>query len=85
MKAYSKSVNVLKQAAWAIRNMSVKNKVECKEFVAYGVEDVLGSALRQHGPKIESDVKAALRDLGLKVELKERWTGKGVSMSNEAN
>ncbi|XP_076245560.1 armadillo repeat-containing protein 6 homolog [Calliopsis andreniformis] len=83
MKAYPKSVNVLTQAAWAIRNMSVRNKVECKEFIAYGVEDVLGSALKQHGSKLENDVKAALRDLGLKVELKERWTGKGVSLSNE--
>lgn len=85
MKAYNKSVNVLKQAAWAIRNMSVRNKVECNEFVAYGIEDVLASALQQHGPKIESDVKAALRDLGLKVELKERWTGKGVSLNNQTD
>ncbi|KOX70802.1 Armadillo repeat-containing protein 6 like protein [Melipona quadrifasciata] len=82
MKAYPKSVNVLKQAAWAIRNMSVRNKAECSEFITHGVEDVLTKALKQHDSKIESDVKAALRDLGLKVELKERWTGKGVSMSN---
>ncbi|XP_043525596.1 armadillo repeat-containing protein 6 homolog [Frieseomelitta varia] len=82
MKAYPKSVNVLKQAAWAIRNMSVRNKAECSEFITHGVEDVLAKALKQHDSKIESDVKAALRDLGLKVELKERWTGKGVSMSN---
>lgn len=82
MKAYSKSLNVLKQAAWAIRNMSVRNKVECQEFIAYGVEDVLTNALQLHGTKIESDAKAALRDLGLKVELKERWTGKGTSMNN---
>ncbi|XP_076667885.1 armadillo repeat-containing protein 6 homolog [Andrena cerasifolii] len=85
MKAYNKSVNVLKQAAWAVRNMSVRNKAECNEFVAYGIEDVLASALQQHGPKIESDVKAALRDLGLKVELKERWTGKGVSLNNQTD
>ncbi|KAK9308252.1 hypothetical protein QLX08_001717 [Tetragonisca angustula] len=82
MKAYPKSVNVLRQAAWAIRNMSVRNKAECSEFITHGVEDVLAKALKQHDSKIESDVKAALRDLGLKVELKERWTGKGVSMSN---
>ncbi|XP_076280558.1 armadillo repeat-containing protein 6 homolog [Lasioglossum baleicum] len=82
MKAYSKSVPVLKQAAWAIRNMSVRNKNECQEFIAYGIEDVLTTALKQHGVKIESDVKMALRDLGLKVELKERWTGKGVSLDN---
>nr|XP_034172742.1 armadillo repeat-containing protein 6 homolog [Osmia lignaria] len=82
MKAYPKNINVLKQAAWAIRNMSVRNKAECNEFIAHGIEDVLGNALRQHGPKIESDVKAALRDLGLKVELKERWTGKGGSLNH---
>ena len=82
MKAYPKSVNVLRQAAWAIRNMSVRNKAECSEFITHGVEDVLAKALKQHDSKMESDVKAAVRDLGLKVELKERWTGKGVSMSN---
>lgn len=83
MKAYPKSVSVLKQACWAIRNMSVRNKPECPEFFAHGVEDVLASALQRHGSKLESDVKAALRDLGLKVELKERWTGKGASMKND--
>ncbi|XP_017888263.1 armadillo repeat-containing protein 6 homolog [Ceratina calcarata] len=82
MKAYPKSLSVLKQAAWAIRNMSVRNKMECSEFIAHGVEDVLARALKLHGSKIESDVKAALRDLGLKVELKEQWTGKGVSLNN---
>lgn len=83
MKAYPKSISVLKQAAWAVRNMSVRNKAECNEFIAHGIEDVLGNALQQHGPKIESDVKAALRDLGLKVELKERWTGKGGSLNHD--
>ncbi|XP_029679470.1 armadillo repeat-containing protein 6 homolog isoform X1 [Formica exsecta] len=83
MKAYPNNVNVLKQASWAIRNMSVRNKSESKEFLAYGVEDVLRDALRLHGPKLEDNIKAALRDLELKVDLKERWTGKGVSMSNE--
>lgn len=81
MKAYPKSVSVLKQAAWAIRNMSVRNKSECPEFIAYGVEDVLVKAVQMHGSKLESDVKAALRDLGLKVELKEQWTGKGGSLN----
>ncbi|OAD53079.1 Armadillo repeat-containing protein 6 like protein [Eufriesea mexicana] len=85
MKAYPKSVSVLKQAAWAIRNMSVRNKAECSEFITHGVEDVLKSAHKLHGPKLESDIKAALRDLCLKVELEERWTGKGVSLSNGIN
>ena len=71
--------------AWAIRNMSVRNKAECSEFITHGVEDVLTSALQQHGSKLESDIKAALRDLGLKVELKEEWTGKGTSLNNGIN
>lgn len=83
MKAYPKNATVLRQACWAIRNMSVRNKSESAEFVAYGVEDVLQAAMRFHGPKMENDVKAALRDLGLKVDLKERWTGKGVHLNNE--
>ncbi|KAK2587120.1 hypothetical protein KPH14_002882 [Odynerus spinipes] len=84
MKSYSKSVNVLMHACWTIRNMSVRNKSECKEFIAYGVEDVLRSALALHGSKLESDIKAALRDLELKVELKERWTGKGAKIHTQA-
>jgi len=83
MKAYPNSVNVLKQAAWAIRNMSVRNKSESKEFLAYGVEELLRNAMRLHGSKLDDNVKAALRDLELKVDLKERWTGKGVSLNNE--
>lgn len=83
MKAYPNHVNILKQASWAIRNMSVRNKSESKEFLMYGIEEVLRDAARLHGSKLEDNVKAALRDLGLKVDLKERWTGKGVSLSNE--
>ncbi|XP_014482140.1 PREDICTED: armadillo repeat-containing protein 6 homolog [Dinoponera quadriceps] len=83
MKAYPKNTSVLRQACWAIRNMSVRNKSESAEFVAYGVEDVLQNAIRMHGAKLDNDAKAALRDLGLKVDLKERWTGKGVNLNNE--
>lgn len=83
MKAYPNNVNVLKQASWAIRNMSVRNKSESKEFLVCGVEEVLRNAIRLHGSKLEDNAKAALRDLGLKVDLRERWTGKGVCLSNE--
>ncbi|XP_047364774.1 armadillo repeat-containing protein 6 homolog [Vespa velutina] len=85
MKSYLKNLNVIKQAAWAIRNMSVRNKLECKEFIAYGVEEILNNALKIHGTKGENDIKAALRDLGLKVELKERWTGKGAKLNSETD
>ena len=83
IKAHPLSLNVFQQASWAVRNMSVRNKQESREFIAYGIEDLFKNALKIHGEKLESDAKAALRDLGLKVELKEIWTGKGVSLSNE--
>lgn len=49
----------------------------------YGVEEVLRNAIHVHGSKLKDNINAALRDLGLKVELQERWTGKGISLSNE--
>ncbi|XP_051174994.1 armadillo repeat-containing protein 6 homolog [Leptopilina boulardi] len=82
MKAYPKSFNVQQNGSWAIRNMSVRNSMEAKEFIAHGVEDILRASVDTHGEKLENDVKAALRDLGLKVNLKERWTGKGNSLKN---
>jgi len=83
LKGYPNNVNILKKAAWAIRNMSVRNRLESDDFVAYGAEELLRSALRRHGSILDDHVKAALRDLGLQVDLKERWTGKGVSLNNE--
>ncbi|XP_024935799.1 armadillo repeat-containing protein 6 homolog [Cephus cinctus] len=85
IKTYPKSINVLKQACWAIRNMSVRNNMESQEFVQQGVEELLINAMKTHGLELENDVKAALRDLGLKVDLKERWVGKGIALSNDRN
>lgn len=82
MKAYPKSANVQQQGSWAIRNMSIRNAMEAKEFIAHGVEDILKAAVDTHGERLENDVKAALRDLGLKVDLKERWTGKGKTLTD---
>ncbi|KAJ8675648.1 hypothetical protein QAD02_011434 [Eretmocerus hayati] len=83
IKTYPKSANVIQQASWAIRNMSVRNNQEAREFIAYGIEDLLNDALQFHGENLEDDIKAALRDLGLKVNLKERWTGKNRAVTNE--
>lgn len=83
MKAYPKSTSVLQQGSWAIRNMSVRNSMESKEFIVHGIEDILRNAIATHGEILENDVKAALRDLGLRVELKERWTGKGKAVTND--
>ncbi|XP_014209570.1 armadillo repeat-containing protein 6 homolog [Copidosoma floridanum] len=83
MKAYPNSVNVMQHAAWAIRNMSVRNNIESREFIACGVEELLNNALTVHTKTLESDIKAALRDLGLQVQLKEQWTGKGHALKND--
>lgn len=82
MKAYPESLSVQQQGSWAIRNMSVRNTTEAKEFIELGVESVLSNAVDTHGEILENDIKAALRDLGLKVNLKEIWTGKGNLMKN---
>ncbi|XP_034949211.1 armadillo repeat-containing protein 6 homolog [Chelonus insularis] len=82
MKQFPKSQNIIRTAARAIRNMTVKNKAEAREFVAYGVESILTDAIKNHGAAVEAEVKAALRDLGLKVDLKECWTGKGIALTN---
>ncbi|XP_058798631.1 armadillo repeat-containing protein 6 homolog isoform X3 [Phymastichus coffea] len=83
IKTYPNSSNVIQQAAWAIRNMSVRNQQESKEFVAFGIEELLNNALKTHGTNLENDIKAALRDLGLQVNLREQWTGKGRALTNK--
>lgn len=83
IKTYPKSANVIQQASWAIRNMSVRNTHESRAFIAYGIEELLNTAIETHGENLENDIKAALRDLGLKVNLKERWTGKNRPVTND--
>lgn len=83
MKKYSTSKSVIKLAAWTVRNMSVRNKMESRAFISYGIESILNNALKTFGPQLEADLKAALRDLGLKVDLKEQWSGKGPSVKND--
>jgi len=62
-------------AASAIRNIVSRDKTLCDQFVNSDAEELLNTALKRHGEKVGDTLKSALRDLGLKVELKERWTG----------
>ena len=41
------------------------------------------NSVRTNHPQSVESVKAALRDLGLKVDLKEEWKGTGVRVSND--
>lgn len=54
--------------------MVSRSREQCDTWLSYGVEDVLNAAMVEH-PSVVTDIKAALRDLGCKVELKEEWTG----------
>lgn len=54
--------------------MVSRSREQCDTWLSFGVEDILNAAMSDH-PTIYQDVKAALRDLGCKVDLKEEWTG----------
>lgn len=54
--------------------MVSRSREQCDTWLSYGVEEVLNTALTDH-PSVGQDIKAALRDLGCKVDLKEEWTG----------
>lgn len=71
-----------KNGSWAIRNMVSRSRYECKKFLDLGAESVLKTAMKKF-KKSEYDIKAALRDLGCNVELKEEWTGKGGRISTQ--
>lgn len=54
-------------------------------FVSHDVEQLLNSA-KTKNPQVSEAVKAALRDLNLKVDLKEEWVkseGSKVLLSND--
>lgn len=61
----------------AIRNIVSRSREFNAQFIELDVERLLHEVRAKH-PKTEDSVKAALRDLGLKVELKEQWKGGAV-------
>ena len=65
--------NILQSAATsAIRNIVSRSKHLVEPFIE--LEGLLNEAIQMH-PKASDNIKSALRDLGLKVHLKEEWTG----------
>ncbi|KAF7279813.1 hypothetical protein GWI33_006735 [Rhynchophorus ferrugineus] len=76
MKQHGDQKQVQKTGSWAIRNMVSRSKYQCKTFLELGAEDIIRGSLKRF-KDIEYDLKAALRDLGCDVKLKEEWTGKG--------
>lgn len=74
MKIHEKNKIVQRNGAWAIRNMVSRSREQCDSWVSLGVTEVLESARKTH-TSIDQDCRAALRDLGEKVHLKEEWKG----------
>lgn len=64
--------------------MVSRSRDQCPRFLELGVEQVLQDALKKYKKECEFDLKAALRDLGCNVELKEEWTGKGGKITTQA-
>ncbi|CAG9862583.1 unnamed protein product [Phyllotreta striolata] len=83
MKLYPDEKQVQKSASRAIRNMVSRSRYQNDSFVELGVEELLQKNLKKF-PDIEYDTKAALRDLGCNVHLKEEWTGKGGALTTGA-
>eukprot|EP00002_Diphylleia_rotans_P015836 TRINITY_DN3067_c0_g1_i1.p1 TRINITY_DN3067_c0_g1~~TRINITY_DN3067_c0_g1_i1.p1 ORF type:complete len:470 (-),score=99.48 TRINITY_DN3067_c0_g1_i1:35-1444(-) len=79
------SPGVLKFSCVTIRNAVARNPENRPVFLTAGTEDVLREVGRRH-PSLYGDyAKAALRDLGCHVELREEWKGeigKGSKLAN---
>ncbi|KAK2822303.1 hypothetical protein Q5P01_022368 [Channa striata] len=81
MKAHTDAVNVQKQACMLMRNLVSRMRNYSQPILEMGAEALIAEALRTHQDC--GDVgKAALRDLGCQVELRELWTGKHGSLTN---
>lgn len=57
-----------------IRNLVARSQAFCKPILELGAEALIAQARAAHRD-CEDVAKAALRDLGCRVELRELWTG----------
>ncbi|KAI1882645.1 hypothetical protein AGOR_G00237020 [Albula goreensis] len=79
MKTHPGEVNV--QACMLLRNLVARTHDFSQTILEMGAEALIGQALASH--RDCSDVgRAALRDLGCQVELRELWTGKKGGLSH---
>ncbi|XP_061696187.1 armadillo repeat-containing protein 6 [Syngnathoides biaculeatus] len=81
MKAHPGVVNVQKQACMLLRNLVSHQPKYSQPILEMGVEALISEALRTHQDCGDA-AKAALRDLGCQVELRELWTGKRGGITN---
>lgn len=74
LKTHLSNGKIVGAATNAIRNIVSRSKHLAEPFIE--LEGLLNEAIKMH-PKSSDSIKSALRDLGLKVHLKEEWTGTG--------
>ncbi|XP_059915421.1 armadillo repeat-containing protein 6 [Gadus macrocephalus] len=80
MRTHPDVVNVQRQACMLLRNLVSSMEHLCQPILAMGAQPLIAQALQTHGD-LGDVFKAALRDLGCEVELKELWTGKKGSLT----
>ncbi|XP_030396230.1 armadillo repeat-containing protein 6 isoform X1 [Gopherus evgoodei] len=80
MKMHPREVAVQKQACMLIRNLVSRNRDFSQAILEMGAENLIVAARAVH-QDCDDIAKAALRDLGCKVELRELWTGQKGSLA----
>ncbi|OWK11789.1 ARMC6 [Cervus elaphus hippelaphus] len=74
MEAHPQEAGVQKQACMLIRNLVARSQAFSQPILDLGAEALISRARATHHD-CEDVAKAALRDLGCHVELRELWTG----------
>ncbi|XP_074193921.1 armadillo repeat-containing protein 6 isoform X4 [Rhinolophus sinicus] len=74
MKAHPQEAGVQKQACMLIRNLVARSQAFSQPLLDLGAEALITQARATHRD-CDDVAKAALRDLGCHVELRELWTG----------
>ncbi|XP_064184708.1 armadillo repeat-containing protein 6 [Anguilla rostrata] len=81
MKAHPGDANVQRQSCMLLRNLVARTESFSQPILEMGAEALIRRVLAAH--RDCGDVgRAALRDLGCPVELRELWTGKKGSLTN---
>ncbi|KAM8961028.1 armadillo repeat-containing protein 6 [Pelodytes ibericus] len=79
LKTHPKVPTVQKQACMVIRNLVSRTQDFCQPILEMGAESLILKA-RSTNQDCDDVAKAALRDLGCKVDLRELWTGEKGSL-----
>lgn len=74
MRAHQQEAGVQKQACMLIRNLVARSQAFSQPILDLGAEALILQARATHRD-CEDVAKAALRDLGCRIELRELWTG----------